>query len=118
MLGNSVAEVRQSMKKRKHGTLRERAAGWTCNQFAITNHEGNTATLLRKLADCIEELEPIDILGITYSRDSGPTEPEITATVYFSFLEKAEEGGVDGRRAKLRRSATPLTVVSGERKKP
>jgi hypothetical protein len=80
------------MRKGKTIPLREKVANWTCNQFAITNRHGDAA-LLRKLADSIEELGPVDILAITYSRDSGPTEPDITVRMYFALLDDEEMAG-------------------------
>ena len=65
--------------------IREQVRSWTCNQFAITNHEGNTVALLRKLADQLEQIGPIDILDITYRADSDPSVDEITMSVYFAF---------------------------------
>lgn len=68
-------------------SLREQARRWTCNQFAITDHDGDTAGLLRKAASSIEQLGPIDILDITFSKDSGPSSNEVTVTVYFTLTE-------------------------------
>ncbi|EIV91909.1 hypothetical protein [Frankia sp. QA3] len=69
-------------------SLRALVTDWTCNQFAITDHEGDTAALLRRLADSIEGLGPINILDITYTRPSDPSIKEITATVYFTLAEE------------------------------
>jgi hypothetical protein len=99
------------MKKRKGKEAREQVAKWTCNQFAITNHQDDTAELLRKVADNIDELEPIDILAITYSRDWGPKAPEVTAHVYFALLEDKENsdsnvGSIRRRHSQSRRRLT------------
>ncbi len=68
-------------------TIRERIRSWTCNQFAITNADGDTVALLRSLADQLEQIGAIHILDITYSANSDPSIDEITASVYFTFPE-------------------------------
>ena len=67
--------------------IRERMRNWTCNQFAITNEDGDTAALLRSLADQLDRLGDIHILDITYRKSSDPSIDEITVSVYFTFAE-------------------------------
>ena len=66
-------------------SLREQARRWTCNQFAITNHDDDAAALLRKAAASIEALGAIDILDITFARQSTAINAEVTLTVYFTL---------------------------------
>lgn len=67
-------------------SLRERARNWTCNNVSIADHGGDTVTLLRKLADTIEQLGSIEIMDITYRKPADPAVLEISVTVYFYFL--------------------------------
>ena len=48
------------MDKDAPGRLREQARNWKCNNLAITEHGGDTAALLRKVADAIEQLGDIE----------------------------------------------------------
>ena len=64
--------------------LREEARNWTCHNFAITEHGGDAAALLRKAADAIEQLGDIEILDVTY-RPTDPPALELTMSVYFYF---------------------------------
>lgn len=73
------------MDKDAHRGLREQARNWTCNNFAITEHGGDAAALLRKVADAIEQLGEIEIMDITYRRPTDPPALELTVTVYFSY---------------------------------
>jgi hypothetical protein len=79
------------MAKIKASGLRERAKKreqvnkWTCNYFSITDHRGNAAKLLRKVADSIDELGKSSVLDIVFNGPSEPSFKEITATVYFTF---------------------------------
>ncbi|MCY1078897.1 hypothetical protein [Archangium lansingense] len=75
------------MEENKPQSLREQSRNWICNQFSITNHDGDTVTLLRKLADSIEQLGAVDIMDITYRRPPDPSITEITVTVYFMLSE-------------------------------
>jgi hypothetical protein len=79
-------EAEAEMSDSPESTTHEEVRSWTCNQFAITNHDGNTIALLRKLADELEQLGPINILDITYNQ-SDPSIGEITVSVYFSFAD-------------------------------
>jgi hypothetical protein len=65
--------------------LRKKAKNWTCNQFAITEHGGDAAKLLRRAADSIEQLGDIEILNIAYRPSSDAADLEITVSVYFYF---------------------------------
>jgi hypothetical protein len=67
-----------------HG-LREKAKNWTCNNLAITDHGGDAAGLMRKVADAIEQLGDIEILDITYRRPTEPPLRELTVSLYFYF---------------------------------
>jgi hypothetical protein len=77
------------MKQARLTSLRSKAAKWTCNQLAITNHHGDTAALLRKLADTIDELGAIDILSIAYRDPPDPANKEVTVSLYFSLVESS-----------------------------
>jgi hypothetical protein len=70
--------------------LREEAKNWTCNNLAITDHGGDAAKLLRKLADAIEELGDIEILNITYRPPTEPPLLEITVSLYFYFRSEPD----------------------------
>ena len=65
--------------------LREEARNWKCNNFAITEHGGDAAALLRKAADAIEQLGDIEILDISYRRPTDPPALDLTVSVYFYF---------------------------------
>ena len=67
-------------------SLREQAKSWTCNNVSITDHGGDTVTLLRKLANTIEQLGNIEIMDITYRKTTDRSASEITVTVYFYFI--------------------------------
>ena len=73
------------MNEDTSGGLREKARNWKCHQFAITEHGGDAAALLRKAADAIVQLGDIEILDVTYRRPSDPPALELTVTVYFYF---------------------------------
>jgi hypothetical protein len=69
------------------GDWRVQVRGWTANHFTISDHEANTPRLLRKIADAIEELGEIEILGVTWARElEGPTE-QTKMSVFFKFPE-------------------------------
>jgi hypothetical protein len=78
------------MAKSKARGLREQAKKWTCNQFAITDHKGDTAKLLRKAADAIEQLGEIEVLNIVFRSPEDPSVKEITVSVYFYFPSEDE----------------------------
>jgi hypothetical protein len=82
---NYQPEDSPAMNKDASGDLREKARNWKCLNFAITEHGGDTAALLRKAADAIVELGDIEILDITYRRPPDPPDLELTVTVYFYF---------------------------------
>lgn len=63
--------------------LREKASNWTCNTLSITDHAGDAAGLLRKLANAIEQLGDIEILDITYCAPTDPPALELTVSLYF-----------------------------------
>ena len=65
--------------------LREKARDWKCNNLCITEHGGDAAGLLRKVADAIEQLGDIEILDMTYRRPTEPPALELTVSVYFYF---------------------------------
>ena len=73
------------MSKDAPGGLREKARNWKCNHLAITEHSDDTAALLRKVADAIEQLGDIEILDITYQQPTDPPARELTVSVYFTF---------------------------------
>lgn len=68
----------------------ERAKGWTCQQFAISDAEANVPHLLRKVADAIEELGDIEILDVTFCLEVEGSSFEAKMAVYFSFPEGPE----------------------------
>ena len=74
--------------KTRAKSLRADAKKWTCNQLAITNHQGEAASLLRKMADTLDKLGAISILDLTYARSKPPSQ-EITMSLYYSFLSEA-----------------------------
>jgi hypothetical protein len=65
--------------------LREKARHWKCNNLSISDHRGDAAGLLRKIADAIDQLGDIQILGITYCRPTEPPALELTMSLYFYF---------------------------------
>ncbi|MGH2627455.1 MAG: hypothetical protein ACRDHY_12480 [Anaerolineales bacterium] len=69
----------------------ERARGWTCQQFAVSDSEADVPRLLRKVADTIEELGEIDILDVTFCLEVEGPETEAKMAVYFSFPETDEQ---------------------------
>jgi len=73
------------MNKDPSGGLREEARNWKCNNLAITEHGGDTAALLRTVADAIEQLGDIEIMDVTYQRPTDPPALELTMSVYFYF---------------------------------
>jgi hypothetical protein len=77
------------MAKSKARGLREQAQKWTCNHFSITDHRGDTAKLLRKAADAIEQLGEIAVLDIVFHSPAEPSFKEITVSVYFSFRSES-----------------------------
>src|SRR4051794_17454545 len=87
------------MNKHASGSLREKARNWKCNNFAITEHGGDAAALLRKAADAIEQLGDIEILDVTYRRPTDPPALELTVSVYFYFRSEARESAA-GRSPK------------------
>ena len=74
------------MEEDTRQNLREQSKTWSCNNISITDHGGDTVTLLRKLADTIEQLGDIEIMDITYRKPTDPSVIEITLTVYFYFI--------------------------------
>jgi hypothetical protein len=94
------------MSKSISGGLRERARNWTCQNLTVTEHGGDAAALLRKIADAIEQLGDIEILDITYRRPADPPALELTVTVYFYFRPESRElaaGRSHKRRSKSKR---------------
>lgn len=79
------------MKKDTSGGLREEARNWKCNNLSITEHGGDAAALLRKVADAVEQLGDIEILDVTYRRPADPPALELTVTVYFYFRSETRE---------------------------
>ena len=69
--------------------LREKARNWTCHNMAITEHGGDAAALLRKVAHAIEQLGDIEILDIVYRQPTDPPTLELTVSVYFYFRSDA-----------------------------
>jgi len=69
--------------------LREKARNWTCHNMAITEHGGDVAALLRKVAHAIEQLGDIEILDIVYRQPTDPPALELTVSVYFYFRSDA-----------------------------
>ncbi|MEA3075882.1 MAG: hypothetical protein QOF60_790 [Actinomycetota bacterium] len=69
----------------------ERARGWTCQQFAVSDSEADVPRLLRKVADAIEELGDIDILDVTFCLEVEGPETEAKMAVYFSFSDVDEQ---------------------------
>ncbi len=65
----------------------ERARGWTCHQFAVSDLEADVPRLLRRVADAIEELGEIDILDVTFCLELEGPEIEAKMAIYFSFPE-------------------------------
>ena len=65
--------------------LRQKARNWKCNNLSITDHGGDAAGLLRKVADAIDQLGDITILDMTYRPPTEPPALELTVTLYFSF---------------------------------
>jgi hypothetical protein len=78
------------MKKNAPTALRDQARNWTCQNLAITEHDGNAATLLRKAAEAIEELGNIEILDIAFKRPIHPPALELTVSVYFYFPDETK----------------------------
>ena len=68
--------------------LREKARNWKCNNLSITEHGGDAAGLLRKVADAIDQLGDIEILDMTYRRPTEPPALELTVSLYFYFLSE------------------------------
>ena len=89
------------MSKDASGGLREQARNWTCQNLTITEHGGDAAALLRKIADAIEQLGDIEILDVTYRRPADPPALELTVTVYFYFRSEPRESAA-GRSPKGR----------------
>jgi len=89
------------MSKDASGELREQARNWTCQNLTITEHGGDAAALLRKIADAIEQLGDIEILDVTYRRPADPPALELTVTVYFYFRSEPRESAA-GRSPKGR----------------
>ena len=87
------------MSKDAPGGLREQARNWTCQNLTITEHGGDAAALLRKIADAIEQLGDIEILDVTYRRPADPPALELTVTVYFYFRSEPRESAA-GRSPK------------------
>ena len=77
------------MAKSEVRGLREQARKWTCNQFSITDHEGDAVKLLRKAADAIEQLGEIALFNIVFRSPPDPSLKEITVSVYFSFPDES-----------------------------
>jgi hypothetical protein len=69
----SGANQEDAMNDNKPHELREKAKNWKCNQLSITDHGGDAAGLLRKLADAIEQLGDI---GSSTSRTTGRRRPQ------------------------------------------
>ena len=66
---------------------RVQVRNWTVNHFTISDEEANTPRLLRKIADAIEELGNVEIMGVTWARDlEGPAE-QTKMSVFFKFTE-------------------------------
>jgi hypothetical protein len=80
-----------SMSKNASVGLREQARNWTCQNLSITEHSGDAAALLRKVADAVEQLGDIEILDITYRRPADPPALELTVTVYFYLRSESRE---------------------------
>lgn len=78
------------MNRSETGDLREKAKNWKCNNFSITEHRGDAAALLRKVARSIEQLGDIEILDLTYQPSADPSALEITVSVYFYFLSESK----------------------------
>jgi hypothetical protein len=63
---------------------------WTCQHFSLANPRGRGAgdlpRLLRRLADQIEstQIEPMEILDLTISREATREGPWWSGTVYWS----------------------------------
>ena len=87
------------MSRDASGGLREQARNWTCQNLSITEHGGDAAALLRKIADAIEQLGDIEILDVTYRRPADPPALELTVTVYFYFRSEPRESAA-GRSLK------------------
>jgi hypothetical protein len=85
------------MNKDASGGFREKARNWKCNNFSITEHRGDAAALLRKVAGAIEKLGDIEILDITYRRPGDPPALELTVTVYFYFRSEPGESAASRR---------------------
>ena len=68
----------------------ERAKGWTCRHFAISDAEADVPRLLRKVASAIEELGEIEILDVTFCLEVEGSSFEATMAVYFSFLDDTD----------------------------
>ena len=86
----------------------EKVRGWTCNSFAVADHEANAPRLLRKVADYLEHLSAVEILGITFCQDLEGDHPVAVMTAYFAFPDETEPGrtppGANRQRGTSRRS--------------
>jgi hypothetical protein len=82
-------------------SLRDEAKKWTCNQLALANDRDDTPSLLRKMADTVDELGPIEIFGLTYSRSDG-LNPEVVMSLYYSFSEEEPRATPSRTAAKSR----------------
>jgi hypothetical protein len=101
------------MDKDAHRELREKARNWTCHNFAIAEHGGDTAALLRKAADAIEQLGDIEILDIAFRRPMDPPALELTVSVYFYFRSDPRESGAVKSTKALEKSSTCTTTRVG-----
>jgi len=99
------------MSKNASGDLRVQARNWTCQNFSITEHSGDAASLLRKVADAVGQLGDIEILDVTYRRPAEPPALELTVTVYFYFRSESRES-TPGRTPK-EKSKPKRTTRSG-----
>ncbi len=61
----------------------EQVDSWRSNHFAISDFEANVSRLLRKVADAIDELGPIDVMDVTFCREVEGPEFSMRMTVYF-----------------------------------
>lgn len=63
---------------------REMVRGWTCNQFGIKDPDSDVPRLLRQVADFLDELGEIQVLGLTYClHDNGAK-----VVAYFDLVEE------------------------------
>ena len=64
---------------------------WTAHHFSVSHSGNDVATLMEAVASRLRQLDPIDVLDVTFSRSFDNSSENLTITVYLNFISQAGE---------------------------